>query len=138
MQGMDGPNGEAVLVFDGRCGFCTRAVEWLMTRARVPVRFEPYQATDLAAYGLTHAQASRAAWWVDPDGRRHRGHRAVGRSFEACGGGWRVVGWLCRVPPASWAAALVYRFVAKYRRHLPGATPACKREHWNSRVTPSS
>lgn len=129
--------GEAVLVFDGRCGFCTRAVEWLMDRVRVPLRCEPYQATNLEAYGLTEAQAARAAWWIDRDGRRHRGHRAVGRSLSACGGAYRVLGWLCRVPPASWLAAWVYLLVAKYRRHLPGATPACKREIWNSHVNPA-
>jgi len=130
---MDWREGEVVLIFDGQCGFCTRAVEWLMPRVRVPMRFEPYQATNLARYELTEGQASEAVWWVDPRGRRARGHRAVGHALVACGGGWAVLGQLCLLSPTAWAAALGYRFIARNRARLPGSTPACKRERWNVR-----
>ncbi|MFW5925551.1 MAG: thiol-disulfide oxidoreductase DCC family protein [Myxococcota bacterium] len=127
------PSEDAVLIFDGRCGFCTRSVEWLKPRVREAVRFEPYQVLDLSLHGLTREEASRHAWWVEPDRRRYRGHLAVGRALMACGGGWAWIGRLLLVPPVRWLAAIGYALVARNRRHLPGAVPACERDHWDSR-----
>ena len=44
---------------------------------------------------------------------------AVARLLVSNGGGWAVLGRLMQVPPVSWLAAVAYRLVAKYRRHLP-------------------
>lgn len=127
------PATEPVLVFDGRCGFCTRSVEWLLARVREPVRALPYQSLELDEWGLTEEQVRRAAWWIDTSGRRYRGAQAAARAFIACGPAGAWLGWLMRIPPIRWVAALVYVLVAKYRRHLPGTTPACKRS-WTGRA----
>lgn len=117
-----------VLVFDGQCGFCTRSVLWLLPRFRRPVRAVPYQWADLPALGLTEAETRRYAWWIDEDGRRHRGHRAMARALLACRSPWPPLGRaLLLPPPVSWLAAAAYRLIARYRRFLPGATPACRR-----------
>jgi predicted DCC family thiol-disulfide oxidoreductase YuxK len=129
----DTQGAEAVLVFDGQCGFCTRSVEWLMPRVDRPVRYEPYQTADLGRYGLTEAQTARAVWWVAPTGRVHGGAKAVGQALLAVGGPWKLLGWLALLPPTSWLASLVYVLVSRNRRHLPGTTPACRRPHWNPR-----
>ncbi len=116
-----------ILIFDGRCGFCTRAVEWAVARLTRPVRAVPYQAVDLSRFGLTEEQAKEHAWWVTPDGRARRGHLAVAHTLRACRMPWPVLGWLLLIPPVRWAGALGYRLVSKGRGHLPGSTPACDR-----------
>lgn len=116
-----------VLIFDGQCGFCTRTVEWVLPRLRQPLRALPYQAIDLSPYGLTEEDASRAAWWIGPDGEKRRGHLAVAYALIACRMPWPVLGWLLRIPPVRWLGAAGYHVVARNRRRLPGTTPACRK-----------
>jgi len=120
-----------VLVFDGDCGFCTSSARWLERGFRHGERAEAWQLLGeeaLARFGLTVADASQAAWWVDREGRRERGHRAAGRALEAAGGWRRGVGLLILAPPTSWLAAGTYRLVVRWRHLLPGGTPACRLE----------
>src|SRR5689334_10434572 len=119
--------GAPILIFDGRCGVCTRSVMWLIRHAVQPFRALPYQAIDLGPYGLTERDGKRAAWWVQEDGRKERGHLAIASALEQTRGAWRVVGHALRIPPVRWAAAIGYRLVARWRRFLPGTTPACRR-----------
>jgi predicted DCC family thiol-disulfide oxidoreductase YuxK len=114
-----------LLIFDGECGFCTACATWAQRRLR-DVDVVPGQRVDVAAYGLTARDVSAAAWWVDERGGVHRGHRAIGKALQACGGLWRSVSWLCLIPPFSWGAWAVYGLVARFRHRLPGSTPACR------------
>src|SRR5258707_14647032 len=116
----------AVLIFDGDCSLCTSCANWARRHSNAPVEIVPWQRIDLATYGLTPVDATAAAWWISPAGRRYRGHLAVGQTLRDCGGWSRLAGWLSSVPPFSWLAALVYIVVARNRHHLPGATPACR------------
>jgi predicted DCC family thiol-disulfide oxidoreductase YuxK len=115
-----------MLVFDGGCGFCTASARWV--EHRLPSgSVEPWQLIDLRAVGLSPTDVADYAWWVDPDGSRRRGHRAIAASLRAIGGGWGVVGRVLAVPPVSWLAAGVYHVVAanRHRLHRFGTTPAC-------------
>lgn len=96
-------------------------------------RVVPYQATDLAPLGLTRGQAERAAWWVDGDGRLHRGHRALGQALLRCRRPWPLLARIVLLaPPLSLVSALVYALVVRVRGHLPGTTPACERADWRA------
>jgi predicted DCC family thiol-disulfide oxidoreductase YuxK len=117
---------EPILVFDGDCGFCTSSAQWVEEHARTPIRVVPWQRLDLEMYGLTSAETSAAAWWIDAHGRKFRGHLAVGHALLMCGRGWRLLGRLFVAPPFSWLASVVYRVVTRYRYRLPGGTPACR------------
>ncbi len=125
---MSGDGRVAVLVYDGACRFCTTAALWAQMRFHRGERAEPWQALGsgtLDSFGLTRRDVEQAAWWVHPDGRRERGHRAVGRALQA-GGGWRrVAGGFVLTPPTSWLGAGVYRLVVRWRHRLPDGTPAC-------------
>ncbi len=116
---------DATLVYDGDCAFCTRCVQlmerWLPARPRVI----PWQWADLAALGVTQAQAESSVQWVEPGVRRLAGAAAIARLLVLSGGGWAVLGRLLQVPPMSWLAAGVYRLVAINRGRLPGGTAAC-------------
>ena len=121
-----GVDNQPTLVFDGDCSFCTSSAMWIAHRLPANAAVEPWQRLDLSALGLTEHDVETAAYWIDERGRQFRGHRAIGKSLVAAGGGWRIGGALILIPPLSWLAALVYVLVAKNRQRLPGGTPACK------------
>jgi predicted DCC family thiol-disulfide oxidoreductase YuxK len=126
---MSDDDGVAVLVFDGDCGFCTTAATWAERRFRHGERAQAWQLIAppvLTSMGLSLEDVGQAAWWVDADGTRARGHRAIGKALQAGGGGRRVVGWFVLTPPTSVLAAGVYRLVVRWRYRLPGGTPACR------------
>jgi predicted DCC family thiol-disulfide oxidoreductase YuxK len=114
-----------VLVYDGDCGFCTRAADWAVDRLPVGTHVVASHELDLSAVGLTLADVQRSAWWLDGD-RRAGGHESIARCLIAIGGRWRLVGRLLFVPPVSWIAAVVYRLVARFRHRMPGGTAACR------------
>ncbi len=66
-----------VLVWDGDCGFCRRAVEWLRTRAPDEVHFVPYQqiSGDVDAVGRSEFEAS--VFLFRPSGEWSRGAEAI-------------------------------------------------------------
>lgn len=116
-----------VLVFDGDCGFCTASARWLEHRLRPGVDVTPGASADLDRLGLTGADVASAAWWVQPDGTRHRGHRAIAEALAASSSWvWRLAGRLLRVPPLRWLGRPVYAVVARNRHRLPGSTDACR------------
>lgn len=115
-----------VLVFDGDCGFCTSTARWIEARLPDGTPVEPWQAIDLIEVGLTEADVTTAAYWVDDGGRTHRGHLAIGRALIAAGGAWSIIGRVIVTPPIAWLARPAYNLVARYRYRLPGATDACR------------
>jgi predicted DCC family thiol-disulfide oxidoreductase YuxK len=124
-QSLARPPGGGVLVFDGWCGFCTRAVAALLRRDRHErVRALPLQGTGvLELAGLTREAAMREAWWLAADGTRRSGAAAMLAAFSAATG--IPVAGLLVLPGATWVADRCYRWVAEHRRLLPGATPHC-------------
>jgi predicted DCC family thiol-disulfide oxidoreductase YuxK len=115
-----------ILLYDGDCGFCSRWVLWARTHLPAEVAIESSTSADLEELGVSVAEARAAAWWIEPDGRRRRGHAAIARTLVECRGMWRVFGHVLVLPPVSWCAAGVYALVARYRSHLPGGSPSCR------------
>lgn len=117
-----------VLVFDGDCGFCTSATNFLQRFVDRKSRFAvvPLQFTALESLGLTQEQALESLRFVDPHGRISAGAAAVSQVLRRSGWGWRPLGWLLAVPGIRTVAELGYRFIATHRHQLPGGTPACK------------
>jgi predicted DCC family thiol-disulfide oxidoreductase YuxK len=121
--------GHSVLVFDGDCGFCTSAAEWVSRDCRPGFESVAWQhlGTDgLKNLGLSIKEAQEAAWWVGETGRLFKGHRAIAESLRSCKGWRRTGGTLLSIPPVSWLSAAVYAVVVRYRHRLPGGTPACR------------
>jgi predicted DCC family thiol-disulfide oxidoreductase YuxK len=118
-----------VLIYDGDCGFCTSVAASISRRWRIPATAAAWQdlgEAGLADLGLTPEAAQQAAWWVDGEGRRYRGQLAVAKALQAAKGWRRAMGTVLLIPPVSWAAALGYRLVVRYRHRLPGSTDACR------------
>ena len=110
-------DGRVTLVYDGECAFCTRMARWVERRDRrgsVSVRANQ-EAGVIESLGLTRAEVDRAAWVVEPAGRKFEGAAAINRVLRELGGVSSVLGSLYLVPPVGWVEALYYRRVARRR-----------------------
>ncbi|MCU1440222.1 MAG: hypothetical protein JWP85_1219 [Rhodoglobus sp.] len=115
----------ALLIFDGDCGFCTTAVDRLRKVLPVFPEATPWQWLELESYGLSRDDVNLYAWVVTP-GHQYAGHLALSALLRMQPApGLRFLGHLIATPPVSWAAAIGYHVIARYRHLLPGGTPAC-------------
>jgi predicted DCC family thiol-disulfide oxidoreductase YuxK len=120
-----------VLLFDGTCGPCTRAANWIRRRdtaGRILVL--PNQARGvLAAHGVTRTEADRSAWAIEPGGRRLEGAAALNRVLIELAGGWRLLALPYRAGLLATAEEAAYRWVAANRGRFAwlGVTPECER-----------
>lgn len=115
---------EAVLVFDGDCGFCTWSAARIERWSSGALDVVPWQQADLTSLRLTEAQCATAVQFVDAQGVTSGG-AAVARALQRCRQPWRTWG---RVLAQPWLAPVVercYVVVAANRHRLPGATAAC-------------
>jgi predicted DCC family thiol-disulfide oxidoreductase YuxK len=114
-----------LLVYDGDCAFCST---WVQRLERWLGRFpeaQPWQWLDLDELGLSSADVTHYVWLLVGD-RRFRGHEAFAALLRMQRSqALRFVGQLLVTPPFSWAAALGYSLIARFRHRLPGGTPAC-------------
>ena len=69
-------------------------------------------------YSLTRGETDRAAWAIEPDGRKHRGAAAINRVLAELPGVWPRVATLYSVPGARQVEDGVYRVVARTRHWL--------------------
>lgn len=120
------PDGGGVLVFDGYCGFCTRAVHAVLrSDRRNRVRALPLQGPRvLELTGLSRPAALHQAWWIGADGTRTAGAGAMSAAVQAATG-LPTLG-LYRLPGLGFLADRTYRWVAEHRRLLRGVTPHCE------------
>lgn len=118
--------GELDLIFDGHCGFCTRAVGWVRILDRHGrITTHAYQQPDvLERFGLTESQAHAAVWAVAGQ-TKTAGAAAVAATLDTALG-TRIFGRLYRVPPARMLQDRVYQWVADHRGKFPGVTPWCE------------
>lgn len=139
MDEMIGLNQYPVVIFDGDCGICNATRQWVQRRDRASrLSWQPYQRADLPGLvpGLTPEQASRAVYFVQPDGQYYRGARAIFETLRYLPGGWRWLGWIGTLPPVNWLAAIVYRIVAQHRTRISRwlRLDACRLDLPNARV----
>src|SRR6056300_1423051 len=112
-----------VVVFDGRCGFCTRSVNFARRWVRSDAEFVPFQTTDLEQFGLTQEQCEREVQWVEGE-FVVGGSSAAAHILQSGGRWWRPIGRAIDRPVVRPAAQTAYRFIARHRGRLWGSTPA--------------
>ncbi|MFL2987395.1 MAG: thiol-disulfide oxidoreductase DCC family protein [Candidatus Poriferisodalaceae bacterium] len=106
-----------MLLYDGECSFCCRCASWVARRA--DIKMSPGTADDLENLNISVVDAKKSVWWIDGDVRLS-GHRAVGEVLRSIGGGWRWLGTAMKIPPFSWIAAVIYKYVAANRHRITG------------------
>jgi predicted DCC family thiol-disulfide oxidoreductase YuxK len=127
--GVTGESTAALLIYDGDCAFCTKAANGIAQHweRRAGIRaWQQLGADGLGQLGLTIEEANAQVWWIDPDGTRLGGHRAVARALVEAGGWRAVLGRVIGARLIAWPAAIGYRMAARYRHLLPGGTDACR------------
>jgi len=126
-----------LLVYDGDCEFCTAAALRLAGEWTTPADVLSWQqlgTAGLAARGLTPNDARSAPWWIDGDGRRHRGPTAIAHALIA-GGGWHgAIGRVFATAPASWLGVPLYWAVSRRRHRLPTRMDTFRHPAAQSRV----
>jgi predicted DCC family thiol-disulfide oxidoreductase YuxK len=119
-----------LVLFDGVCGFCDRAVRWLLVRDReARLRFAPLQGETAARLRARHPVIPEDTDTVvyvevaDGNERVFLRSEAVFRLLAQLGRPWRWVAWLRFVPRplTDWG----YRLFARHRYRLFGKLDAC-------------
>lgn len=108
---------QALLLWDGECGFCRRSVEWAERRDRGHTfRAIPYQQAPVPPITPElQAASARAVHVLTPEGRVLRAGRACLWVLERTG--FPVLARVLALPPLVWAVELGYWLVAR-NRHL--------------------
>ena len=104
-----------VILWDGACGLCRRAVAWVRRRDRLR-RFDTLPYQDAPSPPMTpelRAACARAVHVITADGRLLRG--ADASLFVLEGLGFRWTARVLRIPPLVWVTDAAYRLVARHR-----------------------
>src|SRR6187431_1442220 len=129
----DGP----ILLYDGACGVCSEAVQWVLAHERLhSLRFAPIESaigSELRALAGIGAEVDSMLWTELRNGRVHAELRssALLRVLGYVGGPWRLLTAL-RVVPA-FVRDSAYRAFAKLRYRLRAQSCLVPTEHERAR-----
>jgi predicted DCC family thiol-disulfide oxidoreductase YuxK len=88
---------------------------------------QPWQTPGLLKrVNLTAEQTSEAAWFVEANGRQHRGAAAMAQTFAQISPVFVPLRWLYALPGLKHLADALYVWVAANRYRMPGASAACE------------
>ena len=103
-----------VILWDGECGFCRRAVDWILARDRSGrMKAQPFQEALAWLPAEVVELSNQQVHVLDPDGHFWGGGDAVIKALSLAGLSW--VALVLALPGASAANALAYRAVAQRR-----------------------
>jgi predicted DCC family thiol-disulfide oxidoreductase YuxK len=116
-----------VLYFDGVCGMCTRARNFLVRLDRTgTLDTRPFQQEGTAQLlGIPASTMVESSWWLDSSGAVYGGAEAVNAALSAALG-TRLPLRIYRQPVIRSIQEFVYRWVATHRYRFPGTTPYCE------------
>lgn len=128
-----------LVIYDGDCGFCSRALYWLQSRApRIEAQaFQRLSVEDLASYALCRADVETAVWFLEshsatlPRGGKYdkktSGGIACARALKyTTARKWQIFGGILLLPGVKQIIRGVYPLIARNRHRLPGASDACR------------
>jgi predicted DCC family thiol-disulfide oxidoreductase YuxK len=116
-----------VLYFDGVCGMCTRARDFLVRLDRTgELETVPFQRPGVAELlGISEARMHESVWWLDSSGAVYGGAEACNAALSAAVD-TRLPLLIYRLPGIRSVQEVVYRWVATHRYKFPGTTPYCE------------
>jgi predicted DCC family thiol-disulfide oxidoreductase YuxK len=120
---------DGVLIFDGKCGICTRARNGLLRLNRTGrLRTEPMQKPGTSErVGVPRERLLESVWWLDSSGAVFAGAKAVNAAVSTALG-TRLPLQIYRLPGVGPVQEMVYRWVAAHRYRFRGVTPLCESE----------
>jgi predicted DCC family thiol-disulfide oxidoreductase YuxK len=116
-----------VLFFDGACGMCTRAHDFLVSHDRTGnLETEPLQGAGVAErLGIPEDRLLDAVRWLDSSGAVYTGAEAANAALSVALG-TRLPLLIYRIPGIRFVQNVVYSLVADHRYRFPGKTPYCE------------
>jgi predicted DCC family thiol-disulfide oxidoreductase YuxK len=116
-----------ILFFDGACGMCTRAVNFIIRHNRTgELQIEPLQSPGAAGrLGVSPAHLLDCNRWLDTSGAVYAGAEAMNAAVSAAIG-TRLPLVVYRIPGIRFVQDAIYRWVAAHRYRFPGKTPYCE------------
>jgi predicted DCC family thiol-disulfide oxidoreductase YuxK len=122
--------GKAVLIYDGNCPICQRAIEWIKGNERKD-SFEmlPCQSEEVRRRfpSIEESVCMRAMELILPDGQILSGERALPEILRRLKH-YRLAARLFRLPGSKILARSFYRWFARHRYHIAKAFLPDKRE----------
>ena len=122
---------ERLVLFDGVCGFCDRAVRWLLAHDRAGrLRYAPLQGATAARLRERHAEIpvdTETLVYVDASSGSERVYLRSEGIFRLCAEldrGWRGLAWLRWLPRG--LTDRVYAAFVRRRYRLFGKLDACR------------
>lgn len=115
------------LFFDGNCGMCTRARNFLLKLNRTgDLHTEPLQTPGTAErLGVADSNLMDSVRWLDAEGNVYAGAEAANAAVSVALG-TRIPLMIYRIPGIRSLEEAVYRWVAEHRYRFPGTTPYCE------------
>ncbi len=116
-----------ILFFDGACGMCTRAVNFIVRNNRTgELQIEPLQGPGVAErLGIPPSQLLDSGRWLDASGAVYAGAEAMNAAVSTAIG-TRLPLILYRLPGIRFVEEAIYRWVAGHRYRFRGTTPYCE------------
>jgi predicted DCC family thiol-disulfide oxidoreductase YuxK len=113
------------LVYDGSCGFCSRAVQFILRHERRhDLLFVPRESLRGRSFrSHFHLEAVESMLWIAGSQVKTESD-AVLSAAKYLGGVWAMLAAIASLIPASirnWG----YRFIARNRRRLSASAPSC-------------
>lgn len=113
------------LIYDGDCGVCTVAADWVRRSLAQTPKIVTSQSIDPTVFGLT-AQQLRERVWLATAAGNFGGHLAIAELFRMQRDWrWRLLGNVLRTPPYSWLARAGYGLIARNRHRIRVGPVAC-------------
>ncbi|MBY0290822.1 MAG: DUF393 domain-containing protein [Mycobacteriaceae bacterium] len=115
------------LFFDGNCGMCTRARNFLLKLNRTgDLRTEPLQTPGTAErLGVADSNLMDSVRWLDAEGNVYAGAEAANAAVSVALG-TPIPLMIYHIPGIRSLEEAVYRWVADHRYRFPGTTPYCE------------
>lgn len=120
---------DGVLIFDEKCGMCTRVRNGLLRFNRTGrLRTEPMQKPGVSErVGVATERLPESVWWLDSSGVVLAGAEAMNAALSTALG-TQLPLWIYRLPGVGRVQEMIYRWVAAHRYRFRGVTPLCESE----------
>ena len=110
-------NGKAVVLVDGDCNFCRRAVAWLRPLISAEIYFYAYQTADLVTHGISIEECEKSVQLIKGN-YRSSGATAIADLLTIAGGAYRGIAITVRT--LGKVSDLGYEWIAKNRNGQAG------------------
>jgi predicted DCC family thiol-disulfide oxidoreductase YuxK len=106
----------SILIYDGDCGICQKAVRFLQKRAKDRLQYAPFQEVADRYPQIPREEFCKAVQLVHADGSFVSAAEAMFEALSFCGWQWKGFLWSYKyIPGFAAVSGWVYHLVARHR-----------------------